>query len=73
MKFELEFNDDKKPDVLGRRSFTLYWTEPDGVFRPELSDDGAPVGYRRVQCFFAKPEHYGFNGLTGEPCEREQR
>lgn len=60
-KTRIEF-DDSAPDRLGRRHFTLVWEEPKGVFRPEPSKtDGKPVGYRRAQCFFAKPEEYGFD------------
>ena len=47
---------DSPPDTAGRRSFTLTWEEPEGVFRRELSLDGAPVGHRRGQCFRAHPE-----------------
>lgn len=72
--YTIEFNDQHPPDKLGRRSFTLRWTEPDGVYRPEPSKvDGKPVGYRRAQCFFAKPEHYGFDGRTGQRCPKEPR
>lgn len=47
---------DQGPDRLGRRFYTLYWTEPNGVFRPEPSnEDGKPVGYRRGQVFRTKP------------------
>lgn len=46
-------------DDLGRASFTMYWLDPHGVFRPEPSEhDGAPVGYRRGQCFRAVPEEF---------------
>ncbi len=55
--------DDLMPDALGRRHFTLEWEEPDGVFRPELSKDGKPVGYRRGQCFFANPAPYLLKGF----------
>lgn len=48
-----------EPDRLGRASFTMFWLEPDGVFRPETSKhDGKPVGYRRGQCFKANPNEY---------------
>lgn len=48
--------DDKQPDDLGRRSFTVYMTDTDGEWRPEISKhDGCPVGYRRAQCFHAVP------------------
>lgn len=50
---------DAGPDSLGRRHFTLTWSDPDGIYRTELSN-GQPVGYRRGQCFFAVPAHYGF-------------
>ena len=51
--------DDNGPDKLGRRHFTLTWTDPGGVFRPELSkQDGQPIGYRRGQCFFCDPTPY---------------
>lgn len=43
------------PDSHGRRPFTLLWREPHGVFRPEKSRDGKPVGYRRGQCYRAVP------------------
>lgn len=46
---------DRGPDALGRRQFTLTWTEPDGVYRKELGKDGQPVGYRRGQVFHADP------------------
>ena len=56
--FKLKY-DDSGPDGMGRRSFTMTWEEPDGVFRPEPSkDDGKPVGYRRGQCFRAVPEDH---------------
>lgn len=46
-------------DALGRASFTLFWSDPDGVFRNEPSnEDSKPVGYRRGQCFRAIPEDY---------------
>lgn len=49
--------DERPADALGRRGFTLLWTEREGVFRPEPSkEDGQPVGYRRGQCFFTDPE-----------------
>ncbi len=49
---------DAGPGSLGRRHFTLTWEDTGGVFRPELSRDGRPVGYRRGQCFFAVPESF---------------
>lgn len=49
---------DARPDSLGRRQFSLTWSDPDGVFRPEIHPDGAPVGYRRGQVFFAVPENF---------------
>ncbi len=50
---------DKGPDSLGRRRFTLFWEDPDGIFRPEAHpDDGQPVGYRRAQCFHADPGRF---------------
>lgn len=46
-------------DGLGRASFTIFWSDPNGVFRNEASQtDGKPVGYRRAQCFRAVPEPY---------------
>ncbi len=58
MKRFLIFDDDG-PDSLGRRSFTLIWTDPDGIFRPEPSlYDGKPVGFRRGQCFRTKPDRF---------------
>ena len=46
-------------DSLGRAHFTIYRHDTDGIFRPQLSQwDGKPVGRRRAQCFFAKPEQY---------------
>jgi len=50
--------EDKGPDHLGRRFFTLLWTDSDGIFRKEIDKDGKPVGYRRGQCFFADPKPY---------------
>lgn len=39
-------------DEQGRSSFTAFWFDSDGMFRPEPSKrDGEPVGYRRAQCF----------------------
>jgi hypothetical protein len=49
---------ESEPDALGRRAFTITWTEPNGVYRRELARDGAPVGYRRGQCFRAVPDDY---------------
>lgn len=51
-------NPNQKPDSEGRLSWTAFWYESNGVFRPELSsaDDGKPVGYRRAQCFFTSKE-----------------
>lgn len=47
------------PDKLGRQSFTVLWTDAEGVFRPEPSkEDGLPVGLRRGQCFRAELEPY---------------
>lgn len=46
---------DGPADDAGRRTFTLEWYEPDGVFRPELGPDGEVVGYRRGQVFRAVP------------------
>lgn len=58
IKFRLTY-DDKGPDKEGKRSFTLEWEDPDGVFRPEPSKkDGKPVGYRRGQCFRTVPEEF---------------
>ena len=46
-------------DGLGRAAFTLFWSDPEGVFRTEPSkEDGKPVGFRRGQCFCAVPEEY---------------
>lgn len=51
-------------DGLGRAPFTIYWKDPDGVYRPEPSKhDGKPVGYRRAQCFKAVPEDYIARGV----------
>lgn len=56
----IEFHD-AGPDALGRRHFTLTWSDPDGIYREELSkEDRRPIGYRRGQVFFAKPSDYGF-------------
>jgi len=49
--------DDREPDGLGRRAFTLFWLS-DGIFRPELHKDGKPVGYRRAQCFCTQPDRF---------------
>lgn len=51
-------NPNQQPDDLGRLSWTAFWYEQDGVFRPELSSygDGKPVGYRRAQCFFTSEQ-----------------
>lgn len=50
---------DSGPDSLGRRAFTLTWHDLAGFFRPEPHpSDGKPVGYRRAQCFFARPDEY---------------
>ncbi|HHH30697.1 MAG TPA: hypothetical protein ENK57_20465 [Polyangiaceae bacterium] len=50
---------DAGPDSLGRRRFTLFWTDTGGIFRPQPHpEDGEPVGYRRAQCFFADPNEY---------------
>jgi len=52
--------EDDGPDAYGRRHFSAYWEDRDGPFRPEISSngDGKPVGYRRAQCFHARPEQY---------------
>ena len=55
----IEFHD-AAPDALGRRHFTLTWSDPDGGYREDLGKDGRPVGYRRGQVFFARPADYGF-------------
>lgn len=47
-----------EPDGIGRVSFTLYWKDPDGVYRREKGKDGKVVGYRRAQCFKADPAEY---------------
>lgn len=61
---------DTGPDDYGRRRFSLLWDDPDGVFRPEPSkQDGKPVGYRRGQCFRAKPEEHIPSGATVLPPE----
>lgn len=50
-------------DSLGRAPFDMFWREPDGVFRPELSKiTGKPVGFNRAQCFRAVPEDYTKHG-----------
>jgi hypothetical protein len=41
------------PDGVGRQNFTMTWEDIGGVYRPELSKDGKPVGYRRGQYFHA--------------------
>lgn len=46
---------DTGPDERARRRFTLLWTDPWGVWRPELAPDGKPVGFRRGQAFHAVP------------------
>lgn len=45
-------------DGHGRQPFTMTWTDPEGVYRPELGRDGKPVGYRRGQCFRANVEAF---------------
>lgn len=45
-------------DDAGRAPFTMFWLDVDGPWRPEPHHDGAPVGYRRAQCFHAVPEDY---------------
>lgn len=51
-----------QPDDLGRCEFTLFWMDD---YHP-----GHPLGENRTaergQCFFAKPEAYGFPS-PGEP------
>lgn len=49
---------DAGPDERGRRSFTLTWVDPDGIFREELAPDGGVVGYRRAQCFRCDPARF---------------
>jgi hypothetical protein len=49
---------DIAPDSHGRRHFTLFWDDPDGVWRKEVSPQGGPVGYRRAQEFNANPAPY---------------
>ena len=47
---------DEEPDELGRRHFTLTWSNPEGVFVRDEAPDGKPVGYRRAQCFRCDPK-----------------
>jgi len=51
------------PDGRGRRTFTGYWEELDGIYRcppcfPRLMPDGTSAGYRRSQLFFAIPAEH---------------
>jgi len=50
----IEFHDEG-PDDLGRRHYSLHWTDPAGIFREDLSKDGKPCGFRRSQHFFSRP------------------
>lgn len=48
-----------EPDHLGRVAWTLEWLETDGEYRPEphpMDGCGAPVGYRRAQCYWSRPD-----------------
>ena len=46
-------------DSEGRAPFTMFWLDIQGPWRTEPSTiEGAPVGYRRAQCFRAVPESY---------------
>lgn len=57
----IEFHD-AGPDSLGRRFFTMHWTEVDGIFREDLSKDGWPSGYQRGQCYFCEPDRFIMDG-----------
>lgn len=59
----------------GRRRFTLFWDEPDGVWCKEESPQGGPVGYRRAQEFNANPAPYleGAEILDSEPSSDAKR
>jgi hypothetical protein len=49
---------ESKPDKDGRVSFTMFWSNPDGV------DDPSPqqIRRKRAQCFHAVPEDYTKRG-----------
>jgi hypothetical protein len=52
----ITFTDDKI-DTLGRRTFTMEWNNPNGVYLRDLKD-GKEIGYNRGQYFFADPKKY---------------
>lgn len=43
-----------EPDFKGRQSFSMFWQDRGGIFRPEIGVDGRVVGHRRAQCFRMK-------------------
>ena len=56
-------------DTLGRASFTLFWSNPDGVDNPNPQQ----IQRRRGQCFRAVPEEHIARGAILVDSEAEAK